>query len=352
MAGNKALQRAAKAQQDEFYTSLYDIENEMYYYREHFKGKVVLCNCDDPYESAFFKYFAMKFNTFGLKKLIATCYAGSPIAQRQLSLFDEDTPPRERKPYCAVVEEFLDYNGDTATDLTDIRYILEHNVGGGVRVLEGDGDFRSPECVELLKEADIVATNPPFSLFREYVAQLFEYGKKFIIIGSQNALTYKEIFPLFMQNRMWMGVGFNGGNAYFEVPTDDTERYAEGVYDSEKNRVKFRNVRWFTNLEHGRRHEDVPLYETYTPEKYPKYDNYDAIEVSKTHMIPMDYWGVMGVPITFMDKYDPNQFEIVGCTESEGKGLSNGLWDSESKVAQPLINGRRIYKRLFIRRRT
>ncbi len=347
MAKNKALQLAAKAQQDEFYTNLFDIENELHYYTEHFKGKVVLCNCDDPYESAFFKYFAMKFNTFGLKKLIATCYAGSPIAQRQLSLFDEHIPPRERKPYCAVVEEFRDYNGDTATDLTDIRYILEHNVGGGVRVLKGDGDFRSPECVELLREADIVVTNPPHSLLREYVAQLFEYHKDFIILGNINAVTYKEIFPLFMQNRMRLGVTVHSGDRKFFVPDSyPLEAAGCGIDDEGRKFIRVKGVRWFTTLKHGRTLEDIPLFAQYTPEKYPKYDNYDAIEVSKTHLIPMDYWGVMGVPITFMDKYDPEQFEILGITE-KGSPYSTG----DGKTDRPYINGKRIYARILIRRK-
>ena len=352
MAKNRTLNEASRAQQDEFYTARNDIENEMKYYKPHFKGKTVLCNCDDPYESEFFKYFALFFNVLGLKKLIATCYAGSPIAQRQLSLFDDETPATSRKPYCAVIEAMKDYNGDGRTDLLDAEYILQNGVGGSLRVLEGDGDFRSSECIELLKEADIVATNPPFSLFREFVALLMKHNKKFIIIGSKNAVTYKEIFPLIMKNRMWLGVGFRGGNAHFRIPTYDPEKYADGVYDPESGLVNFRNVCWFTNLEHNRHNETMILVRRYheDPSKYPHYDNYDAIEVSKVVEIPCDYDGIMGVPITFLDKYNPKQFQIIGCTESEGKGFSNGLWDSDSKVAQPLINGRKIYKRLFIRK--
>ena len=347
MAKNFALQEAARARQDEFYTSRSDIENEMKYYKPHFKGKTVLCNCDDPYESEFFKYFALFFNVLGLKKLIATCYAGSPIAQRQLSLFDDETPATSRKPYCAVIEAMKDYNGDGRTDLLDAEYILQNGVGGSLRVLEGDGDFRSSECIELLKEADIVATNPPFSLFREFVALLMKHNKKFIIIGSKNAVTYKEIFPLIMKNRMWLGVGFRGGNAHFRIPTYDPEKYADGVYDPESGLVNFRNVCWFTNLEHNRHNETMILVRRYheDPSKYPHYDNYDAIEVSKVVEIPCDYDGIMGVPITFLDKYNPKQFEIVGITEKDSP-LSTG----NGKTDRPYINGKRIYARLLIRK--
>ncbi|MBO7723252.1 MAG: hypothetical protein J6S27_05635, partial [Thermoguttaceae bacterium] len=222
----------------------------------------------------------------------------------------------------------------------------------GIRYLEGDGDFRSPECIRLLKQADIVVTNPPFSLFREYVAQLIEYKKKFIIIGPQNALTYKEIFPLIKDNKIWLGYPFENGNAYFYIPGDvDAEQYGKGVYDPVTKRVHFRNCCWFTNLDIQKRHEDLDLYKRYSPEKYPQYDNYNAIEVGKTADIPLDYVGAMGVPISFLDKYNPEQFEVLGCTESEGKGFSNGLWDSDSKVAQPLVGGEKKYKRLFIRNR-
>ena len=356
MAKNTALNMAAKAQQDEFYTQMFDIENELRNYREHFEGKKILCNCDDPYESNFFKYFAIRFNAYRLAKLTATCYAGSPIAHRQLSLFEEEKETQARTPYCAEITEFKDYNEDTAEDLQDIRYILEHNVGGGVRKLQGNGDFRSPECIKFLEDSDIVVTNPPFSLLREFIALLIQYDKKFIIVGNVNAITYKEVFPLFMHNKMWLGRGFRGGNAYFSLPAankQDRERFANGVYDEETELVKFRNACWFTNLDHGWRHRDMILSRSYerNPELYPHYDNYDAIEVSKTSDIPADYFGVMGVPITFMDKYNPDQFEIIGCTESEGKGFSNGLWKASSKVAQPLINGKRIYKRIFIRRK-
>ena len=354
MAKNKALQQAAKAQQDEFYTDIRDIEHELYYYMPLFRGKTVLCNCDDPYESAFFEYFATSFNPLGLKKLIATCYAGSPIAQRQLSLFEPNIPPQERKPYCAEITSVEDFNGDGRKDLLDVEYILKHNVGGKLRILEGDGDFRSPECVKFLKEADIVVTNPPFSLFREFVALLMKYDKQFLIIGSQNAITYKEIFPLIMQNKIWMGVGFMGGNAYFRIPKYNPEKYAEGVYDPEKELVKFRNVRWFTNMEHGRHTETLMLVRSYyeDPSKYPKYDNYDAIEVSKVVDIPCDYLGVMGVPVTFLDKYNPKQFEIVGRADANiaNEGNRFHIEGFNDKGGAPIINGKFVYKRILIRR--
>ena len=348
MTDNKALHQAAKAQQDEFYTQLSDIEHELKHYWPHFRGKKILCNCDDPYESNFFKYFAMNFNAFGLKKLTATCYDGSPIAQLELPLVE---PENEKISYCAEVTEFRDYNGDTAEDLDDIKYILSHNVGGGVRKLKGNGDFRSDECIELLKDADIVVTNPPFSLLREYIAQLIKYEKKFIIIGNVNAITYKEVFPLFMQNKMWLGVGFNGGNAFFSLPSakiNEIERFAKGVYDSDRELVKFRNCCWFTNLTHDRMPDPMILFRVFSehPELYPHYDNYDAIEVSKTQDIPCDYDGIMGVPVTFLDKYNSDQFEILGITE---KNSPYSIGDG--KTDRPYINGKRIYARILIRRK-
>lgn len=241
-----------------------------------------------------------------------------------------------------------DENGDGAIDLDDFEKMLKEHPP---KLLQGDGDFRSEECTELLKQADVVVTNPPFSLFREYVAQLIEYDKKFIIIGNQNAITYKEIFPLIKDNKMWLGYGFEAGNAYFSIPTNYRKDWADGVYDEITGLVKFRNLKWYTNIDIEKRHEDLILYKHYTPEEYPKYDNYYAIEVSKTSDIPCDYDGVMGVPITFMDKYNPEQFEIIGATESEGKGFSNGLWIKELNISQPLVNGERKYKRIFIRKR-
>lgn len=322
---NKTLQAARKEKNDEFYTQLADIENELKHYRQHFEGKTVLCNCDDPYESNFFKYFAMNFNFLKLKKLIATCYDSSPIAFTQLSLFDggKEIPNGSRKAYRIELTEVKDYNGDGAIDLADVEYMLRYG-DNPPKKLNGNGDFRSEECLKLLKQADIVVTNPPFSLFREYVAKLIEYDKKFIIIGNQNAITYKEIFPLLKDNKMWLG--YNSGAQIFRVPTT-IERKNLFVRDG-VTYAKFGNICWYTNLEQPKRHELLPLYKKYTPEEYPKYDNYDAIEVSKVAEIPCDYVssencnGIMGVPITFLDKYNPDQFEIVGLLNSSNEELA------------------------------
>lgn len=327
MAGNKSLAAANKAKNDEFYTQLSDIENELRHYKQHFKGKTVFCNCDDPYESNFFKYFAINFNHLGLKKLICTCYASSPVVYTQLSFFGQGKVVGEeqsdRKPYKIEITEVKDLNADGAVDLTDIELLL-NSVDGQPTLLKGDGDFRSDECVELMKQADIVVTNPPFSLFREYVAQLIQYQKKFIIIGSQNAVHYKEIFPLIKDNKLWLGYGFCNGNAYFSIPTVEADHYANGVYNPETGLVKFRNCAWFTNIDIDKRHEQMILYKTYSPEEYPKYENFNAIDVGKTSDIPCDYDGYMGVPDTFLDKYNPEQFEIVGLAESS-LGVSIGM---------------------------
>lgn len=311
---NKALSNANKAKKDEFYTQLTDIEKELRHYKHHFRGKTVLCNCDDPYESNFFKYFAIYFNHLGIKKLICTCYASSPVVYTQMSFFGEDkvvgTSEDNRKPYKIEITEVTDLNGDGAVDLTDVDLLLQ-SVDGKPELLNGDGDFRSDECIELLKEADIVVTNPPFSLFREYVAQLIEYNKKFLIIGNQNAITYKEIFPLLKDNKMW--IGYKSGDMAFTVP--DSYEARETRFWIDENGQKWRslgNICWFTNLDIQKRHEDLILFRNYTPENYPHYDNYDAIEVNKVADIPCDYDGAMGVPITFLDKYNPEQFEILG----------------------------------------
>lgn len=307
--GNRNLNAAKRAKKDEFYTQLADIERELLHYLPHFHGQTVLCNCDDPYESNFFKYFALNFNRLGLRRLLCTCYDGSPVRGTELVLrFDGEADAPRRQAYVADIRAVPDLNGDGAVDLTDVRLLLQ-NDRNTLSLLQ-TGDFRSPECVALLQEADIVVTNPPFSLFREYVSQLMDYGKRFLIIGPQNAITYKEIFPLIKDNKIWLGYGFNAGNAYFKVP-DNKQTYAAGVYDEEKKLVKFRNCHWYTNLEIPKRHDELDLVCRYSPEDYPKYDNYDAIEVSKTANIPYDYDGAMGVPITFLDKYNPEQFEIV-----------------------------------------
>ena len=357
MAGNADLNKANKAKKDEFYTQLSDIEAEMKHYKQHFKGKTVFCNCDDPYESNFFKYFAMNFNYLGLKKLIATCYVSSPVMYTQLSLFDdmqysfETSQTAKKKPYKVEITEVGDENGDGAFDLEDIKQLLQ-NKNNVCTVLEGDGDFKSDECLALLDEADIVVTNPPFSLFRDFVAVLMEYNKDFLIIGNVNAITYKEIFPHIKDNKVWLGASIHSGDREFRVP-DDYPLEASG-YRIDENGIKYirvKGVRWFTTLDYEKRHEDLILYKNYNADEYPRYDNYDAIDVSVTADIPCDYYDVIGVPITFMDKFNPDQFEILGATESEGKGFAKGIWIENSGIAQPLIKGEKKYKRIFIRRK-
>lgn len=309
---NKNLNKAKEAKKDEFYTQLEDINNELRHYREHFRGKTVLCNCDDPRVSNFFTYFAYNFEFLGLKKLITTCYKNQNI-----DLFSQN---KSEQAVYLVYEG--DKNGDHIPNAEEI----------GVKPLKGDGDFRSKECIELLKEADIVVTNPPFSLFREYVAQLMEYDKKFLIIGNQNAVSTKEIFPLIMQNKMWMGASIHSGDRKFWVP-DDYELNAAGCGIDETGRkfIRVKGVRWFTNLDYKERHEDLILYKTYSPEEYPQYDNFNAIEVNKTENIPADYEGMMGVPLTFLDKYSPDQFEILGITKT-WFGLANKIYSEQIQV--------------------
>ncbi len=324
MSGNSGLHKANRAKKDEFYTQLSDIEKELRNYKEHFKNKVVLCNCDDPYESNFFKYFANNFNHLALKRLIVTCYATSPIKYGQLSLLDIDyvNDKSLSSPYKVIIDKVDDINKDGAIGIEDVEEIIKHKENT-LTILKGDGDFRSEECIELLKEADIVVTNPPFSLFREYIDQLFEYNKKFIIIGNINAVTYKNVFPRIAANELWLGQSIHSGDREFRIP-DDYPIKASG-YRIDENGVKYirvKGVRWFTNLDYKERHEDLILYERYSPEKYPKYDNYDAINVDKTKDIPIDYDGVMGVPITFLDKFNPDQFEIVAFRKgADGKDL-------------------------------
>lgn len=317
---NTNLHQAKTAKKDEFYTQLPDIEREIKHYSEHFKDKIVYCNCDDPRVSNFFHYFSFNFEQLGLKKLITTCYKN-----QNMDLFSKNESEQ------AI---YLEYNGDkNANNVPDPEEI-------GINYLEGDGDFRSAECIELLKQADIVVTNPPFSLFREYVAQLIEYDKKFVIVGSYNAITYKEIFKLIKDDKLWLGYGFIGGNAYFK--TTYANDFAKGVYDEETGLVKFRNVTWFTNLDIEKRNEDLILFKKYIPEEYPKYDNYDAINVDKTADIPMDYAGAMGVPITFLDKYNPEQFEIIGMDDHR---FIYPDWRGRG----PDLNGKPIYRRIVIR---
>lgn len=290
---NKDLNKAKAAKKDEFYTRLEDIELELKHYRHHFKGKTVLCNCDDPRCSNFFRYFTLNFEVLGLKKVIATCYKNQDV-----DLFSQHTC---EKAVYQIYEGDKNHNRKVDEDEIEVKY------------LEGDGDFRSKECVALLEEADIVVTNPPFSLFREFVSFLIQHNKKFLIIGNINAIKYKEIFPLIMGNKLWLGASIHSGDREFQVP-DDYPLQASScrIDENGKKYIRVKGVRWYSNLDYEERYEEIPLFKKYSPQEYPTYVNYDAIEVSKTADIPCDYDGVMGVPITFMDKYNPNQFEIVG----------------------------------------
>lgn len=347
------LQIAKQQKKDEFYTQLVDIEKEVKHYKEQFHGKVVYCNCDDPFESNFFKYFAANFNTLGLKKLITTSYVKSPIAGGQLPLFElEGLKPNGEEPFKIEINEVSDVDSDGAIGLTDVEWLLKHDANVSTK-LNGDGDFRSEECVELLKEADIVVTNPPFSLFREYVPQLIAHGKKFLILGDQNALTYKEIFKLVKENKLWLGYD-NGGTKWFQVPmdydipTESRKKIVNGIKYFSMGRVL-----WFTNLDTSKRHEKLVLYKKYTPEEYPKYDNYDAINVEKYADIPDGYYGVMGVPVTFLDKYNPEQFEIVGSDYNVKEGLLPDLVNPnwQGKMDRGYLKGERKYSRILIRRK-
>ena len=286
---NERFDNAKKNKNDEFYTRLEDIEKELNHYKEYFKGKTIFCNCDDPRISNFFKYFALNFNEFGLKKIISTCYKNQYV-----DLFTQNDCEK-----AVYIEYTGNPNDPTSTDFSTIE----------VKELKGDGDFRSQECIELLKQSDVVITNPPFSLFREYVAQLIKYDKKFIIVGHQNAISYKEIFSLIKENKLWLGYGFKGGAAHF-INTHYEDYASAG--DHKEGMIRVSGVVWFTNIDIKKRHEELVMYKTYNPEEFPKYENYEAINVDKSTDIPMDYDGVIGVPITFLDKYSPDQFEIVG----------------------------------------
>ncbi|EDZ0839852.1 modification methylase [Salmonella enterica] len=290
---NKNLHSAKREKNDEFYTMFDDVEKELMHYRDQFKGKTIFLNCDD-YTSSFWKFFQLNFKFFGLKKLVATHYVASGAAYKR--------------------EMF------SAMDIHETK-------------LKGNGDFRSDESKEILSEVDMVITNPPFSLFREFVSQLMEFGKKFIILGSHNAITYKEVFPLIRDDKMWLGAKHQNEYA-FTLPDGSIQ--------------KLRNIVWYTNMENSRRNESITLYREFEEAQYAKYDNYDAIEVGRYTDIPLDYKGVMGVPITFLNRYNPAQFKIIGATESEGKGFSAGLWDAGSRIAQATIGGKKVYKRIFI----
>lgn len=321
---NKNLNAAKNAKKDEFYTQLVDIENELKHYREHFRGKTVLCNCDDPRVSNFFHYFSYNFEQLGLKKLITTCYKN-----QERDLFSQNDCEK------AIWLEYTgDRNGNRVPDPKEI----------GIHYFNGDGDFRSAECIELLKHADIVVTNPPFSLFREYVAQLIKFKKQFLIIGNVNAISYKEVFQLFKDGKIWLGASIHSGDREFGVPNDYPLTAAGWRQDEKGNKfIRVKGVRWFTNLDYKERHEDLILYKTYNMEDYPKYDNYNAINVNKTSEIPVDYDGVMGVPITFLDKYNPEQFEIIG--------LDRYVEDNPKYGHRFTINEKETYARILIRRR-
>ena len=325
---NTNLTLAKANKKDEFYTQLSDIERELKHYKKHFKDKVVLCNCDDPRVSNFFHFFSYNFEKFGLKKLIATCYKN-----QDSDLFSQNNSER------AIYLEYTgDKNGNNVPDAEEI----------GIKHLQSDGDFRSKECIELLKQADIVVTNPPFSLFREYVAQLIEYDKKFLIIGNINAISYKEIFKLIKENKAWLGVNMGRGISGFIVPKNYELYGTEARVDEYGNRiVATNNCLWLTNLDNAKRHEELILYKNYTPEEYPTYDNYDAINVDKTKDIPMDYKGAMGVPITFLDKFNPDQFEII-----DGIGRYSMLTGPTAETQGTyltMINGVPKYARIVIK---
>lgn len=325
------LTSAKTNKKDEFYTQLSDIERELKNYRSQFEGKVVLCNCDDPRVSNFFHFFSYNFEHFKLKKLIATCYKS-----QDMDLFSENISEQ------AIYLEYTgDKNGNNVPDIAEI----------GIKHLKGDGDFRSKECIELLKEADIVVTNPPFSLFREYVAQLIEYDKKFLIIGNINAISYKEIFKVIKENKAWLGVNMGRGISGFIVPKNYELYGSEARVDEDGNRVvATNNCLWLTNLDNEKRHEELILYKNYSPEEYPTYDNYDAINVDKTKEIPMDYDGAMGVPITFLDKFNPDQFDIL-----DGIGRYSMLTGPTAETQGTyltMINGLPKYARIIIKKKS
>ena len=315
MAKNTELSKAKNAKKDEFYTQYEDIQNELNHYETHFREKTVFCNCDDPFESNFCKFFLRNFNYLGLRRLICTSYSTSPVIGQQLSLFDcQEEPVMQGNGYVMDITEVPMSNGRGVSD-EDINALLKSKKRG-VKKLKGNGDFRSEECITYLKQADIVVTNPPFSLFREYIAQLMKYKRDFLVIGNINAITYKEIFPLIKNNKLWLGASIHSGDRKFYVPDDYPLRAAGcGIDQNGRKYIRVKGVRWFTNLDYNKRHEELILYKKYTPEEYPKYDNYNAINVDKTADIPCDYFENMGVPITYLDKHNPEQFEIVDAND-------------------------------------
>ena len=339
MTQNSVLDKARLQKRDEFYTQLVDIENELRHYTAHFKDKVVYCNCDDPYESNFFRYFAANFNALGLKRLLATSYSGSSTAGKELP--NDAIKGTGRNDKHPIVIDITDVGDDGGVGLIDAEWLLRNDANVS-RYLEGDGDFRSVECVELLKQADIAVTNPPFSLFREYFAQLVEHDKQFLILGDQNAVAYKEVFARIRDGRVWLGHD-NGGTKWFRVPmeydirTESRKKIVDGIKYFSMGRIC-----WFTNLKHSKRQQELILYKKYTPEEFPAYDNYDAIEVSRVADIPVDHDGVMGVPITFLGRHNPEQFEIVDKDSYRIPG--------HAKYDRGYVDGKRLYGRLWIKR--
>lgn len=352
--GNATLNSAFIVKKDEFYTQYEDVAKEMIKYKDQLKGKNVLCNCDDPFESAFFRFFVLNFDKLGLAGLISTCYADSQIAGQEYPL-EEMTGA-----YKAVVTEIPDETLKRPDGSLDLEALFAMQ-GNSLIHLSGDGDFRSDECVALLEEADIVVTNPPFSLFREYISLLERYEKSFIILGNMNAVTYKEVFPLFRDNKVWYGESIRSGDRKFYVPDGYPLNAAScGIDDKGRRFIRVKGVRWFTNLETNKRHEPIALTCSYTPDEYPQYENYNAINVGRTQNIPFDYDGIMGVPITFLDKYSPDQFEIVMLANGNARTnvSSNTLTEvgycqhPEDRGGVGIINGKRVYVRIMIRRKS
>ena len=352
----KDMQKAKKQKNDEFYTMMPDIEDEVRHYKDQLRNKIVICNCDDPFESNFVKYFILNFRELGLKKLIATCFDGSPISAQEFvpnSLFGDDfkvdcSTPRSiqtlaSKAYKIEITNVADYNNDGAIDLEDAKILL--NKPGVVTALKGTGDFRSEECLALLDEADICVTNPPFSLLREFIPTMIEHNKKFLILGNMNAITYKEIFPLIKDNKVWCGYRFNT-SVIFKTPYTNTEEANRKYvlahnYDPDEGYTKVKEIAWFTNLEISKRSEGVILYETYSPDKYYTYHNYPAINVDEVKAIPEDYYGYMGVPITYLDKYNPDQFIIINLSRyiNDSIGLDSNFvnnYNRHNKNAIPV----------------
>ena len=369
----KNLKKARKAKNDEFYTQYIDIQKEIEKYLDYnpdtFRNKIVYCNCDDPFESNFFRYFVLNFNKLGLKQLITTSYKPSPVANTQLQLFGDDKtlPKSKGRPKITankfIINEVHDIDDDGEFNLKDVAKQLKTNKHNEWTPLDEDGDFRSDECISLLKQSDIVVTNPPFSLFREYFKQLFDYNKKFLIIGNINCLTYREIFQKIKINKAWLGNGMGRWISGFIVPESYDLYGSEARIDKDGNRiVATNNCLWLTNLDHGRRHQPLPLMtivenlkyskhkEIKGKKSYDKYDNYDAIEIPFTDAIPSDYKGVMGVPITFLDKYNPEQFEILGNSNVRGERehLMNKV---KSATDCTYINGKAQFARILIKKK-